>query len=165
MKNFLCILTCLCLFTSLLGCGNGETKTDVTNLPPITQNEFRGKDAKGNVGDTIDVVFELGKNTPIAAADFLIEFDADILQYVETKQIYKFQGGYIEGNDIDTGVAKVAMVTLDPPVNGGDIFSVSFKILSECKEGSEIKVSALSCCDENYEKIDLLCKGAKVFSK
>ncbi|MBR4282736.1 MAG: hypothetical protein IKT35_03375 [Clostridia bacterium] len=163
MKKIICILMCVALLGCLFGCGGEDTKTS-EYIPPV-QNEFFGKDATGAVGDTVEVIFELGKDTPIAAADFIFEYDSSTLQYVETNQIYKFQSGYVMGNSPEAGKAKVALVTLDPARDGGDLFSVNFKILKECKDGSEIKVSTSSCCDENYKKIDLVCKGAKVFSK
>ena len=188
MKKIICVLMCLILCFSLSGCTSPfeVVKNIINNLPisqekddfniledgtgnseltSITQNEFRGKDVSGAVGDTVEVIFELGKETPIAAADFILEFDSTTLEYVETKQIYQFKSGYVMGNSPESGKAKVALVTLDPPTDGGDIFSVSFKILKDCKDGSEIKLSTSSCCDENYKKIELSCKGAKIFSK
>ncbi len=166
MKRIICILMCLSLSLCLFGCGDkGESKNDVSEPTPIAQNEIRGKDVSGAVGDTVEVVFEIGKNTPVAAADFLVEYDASVLEYVETKQIYKLDGGYVMGNSVAPGSVKAAVVTLDPPLDGGDLFSVSFKILKECKKGSEVKLSNTSCCDPDYKKFDLICKGAKVFSK
>ena len=162
MKKIICILMCICLCSCLFGCGGESNETEVSKYSPPAKNQLFGKDASGAVGDTVEVIFELGKDTPVAASDIVVEYDASTLEYVETKQIYKLQSGYIMGNSPELGKAKIALVTLEPPIDGGDLFSVKFKILKDCEKGSEIKAS---CCDENFKKFVLECKGAKVFSK
>ncbi len=162
MKKIICVLMCLSLCLCLFGCGEG---TSEEKSSPLSQNEIKGKDVTGKVGDVVNVIFEIGKNTPVAAADFLIEYDSNVLEYVETKQIYAFKDGYITGNSVSAGVVKAAIVTLTPPTDGGDLFSINFKLLKEFKEGSEVKIKCTSCCDENFTKFELSCKSAKVFSK
>lgn len=165
MKKIICILLCCCLCGCLFGCGDKETKTDVTEYTPPAQNQLFAKDVSGAVGDTVEMIFELGKDTKVAAADFTLQYDKNLLEYVSTKQLYKLQSGYIVGESPVAGIVNTAIVTLDYPTEGGNLFSVSFKILKDCKEGSNVGLSCSSCCDNDFKKFDLECKGAKVFSK
>lgn|GEM_PF-4616252 len=151
MKKIISVLLCLILTLSLCGCSSDKALV--------------GKDIIGNVGDTVDVVFEIEKDIQLAAADLVLEYDSTVLEYVSTNKIYEFESGYVSGNSPEAGNVKVAIVTLDYPTKGGDLFSVSFKILKKCKSGSNVKVSCTSCCDLEYNKFELGCKGAKVFSK
>ena len=177
MKKILVLVLCLVLAFCFVGCKKGGKSSDdgagsvSTNTVSDSQSTVTGKpvisaqDVTGAVGETVTVVYSASANNNIAAADFEIDFDTSVLEYVGFKQVKMFENGFVTGNLTDSKVVKVAYVTLAPANDGGELFSVQFKIKKDCKKGTKLGIKYTECCDLEHNRFELDCKTATVFSK
>lgn len=99
----------------------------------------------------------------MAAANFDVEYDASMLEYVSYKAGSAIDGSMAMGNKTNDGLFKFAFITLSSITDGGEMLSVSFKIK---KVGSSnVKITATSCTDSSQQKVPCNTAPATVTGK
>lgn len=159
---------CLLMAFSLCACGekqDPDKAKEGEDVISTTEKAEQKSEISAKVGDTVSVVYNIKENSNAAAVDFVVEFDSAKLEYVKTNQIHKIDQGFLTGNLAEDGKVKVAFVTLAPPNQGGDLFSVDFKILSDCKDGTNVKIYNTSSVNLEHQKIKINDLAVKVFTK
>ena len=123
-------------------------------------NVFGMTDAIGSKDEEVTIYISLNQELEFASADLVVEYDTSKLEYVKYTELDIFEKSAmnIVKNNTDTG--KVAIGYVSNPDSSsltkspGQMLSITFKIISDKEETTELKLKTASLNKDSGEKIE-----------
>ena len=121
---------------------------------------FNMTGATGSKNDEVTIYISLNQELEFASADLVVEYDTSKLEYVKYTEldILNKSAMNIVKNNTDTG--KVAIGYVSNPNSSsltkspGQMLSITFKIISDKEENTELKLNTASLNKDSGEKIE-----------
>ena len=124
-------------------------------------NAFSITDATGSKGEEVTVYISLNQELEFASADLVLEYDTSKLEYVKYTELNIFEKSAmnIVKNNTDTGKIAIGYVS-NPDKDAltkspGQMLSITFKILSNKEENTELNLKFASLKKDSGENIDV----------
>ena len=139
----------------------------------VNSNVFNITDATGSKGEEVTVSISLNQELEFASADLVVEYDTSKLEYVKYTELDILQKSAmsIVKNNADTGKIAIGYVS-NPDKNDltkkpGQMLSITFKIISDKEETTELKLKTTSLNKDSGEKIEStdITSKIKILSK
>lgn len=122
-------------------CGHTHTQTVEANAPKFTVFE-----AKGRVGDQVEVTVSVANNAGFIMAQLAVNYDATVLKLVEVKNAGMFDTLSVEGNVITLGsLDEIGDTTCD-----GTMMTLVFEIIADSADDVRIGISYANGAIRNY---------------
>ena len=87
------------------------------------------------VGDRISVPVRVEDGTGLFAGGIRVGYDPTVLKAVDVSALGLLSGSYWQGNTELDGEVRLAFATIAPLVEGGDLFGLTFEVLSDTEGG------------------------------
>ena len=108
-------------------------------------------------GQEVSVYFSVSKNSSIASANFVLQYDGDLFTYKSHGYGSAFMGGMTVGNNSAKGTFEYAFIKADGTDEAGEMFFVTFLASNNVKVGEsyEMNLTVPSVTDEDLNKLTI----------
>lgn len=122
-------------------CGHSYTETVAANAPKFTISN-----AKGRVGDQVEVTVSVGNNAGFMMAQLALNYDTSVLKLVEVKNAGMFATLSVDGNVITLGsLNEIGDTTID-----GTMMTLVFQIIGDSSEDVQVGINYAKGAIRNF---------------
>ena len=151
----------------LLGCLSGCVMKNTNDPIPAGEDiAFALGNVATSAGEEIVVPILVNADSNVAAVDFIVTYDSDVISYQSFSAGLAFKAGIADANEVTKGQIKITMATLTPPKDAGRMCELTFKV-ADAATPCEIPLTldCVTCCDYDTNKLENTCQNGTITVK
>ncbi len=124
------------------------------------------EEVQATKGSTFTVAANITADSSLAAVDFEIDYDPDLISYVSYEKGNAVGAGMCDGNEVSSGKFHFTMITLSELKKAGSMFVVTFKVADNAPAGKiPLTLTCQTSCDFDINSIPVTCVSGSVTVK
>ena len=160
----LSFLLVLCLVMgAFCGCVSKKTNDPIPTGDGIV---FDLPEVAASAGEKVTLPILVNADSNVAAVDFVVTYDSDLIAYNDFSAGSAFKLGIAEANEPEKGTVKITMATLTSQKDAGRMCELTFTV-TENATPCEIPVTltCTDCCDYDTNKLAFTCQNGVIIIK